>query len=113
MKPIMPTTACGPLAPTVIDQLASWLTTERYAATTVPQITAVARGLSLWMDNHTLSLNDLNGTILNTFDAAYAPGTPGHAIVSARLPALRRFLTHSGYVTDAPPHAKSPAAHAG
>ncbi|MGP5184907.1 hypothetical protein ACTXKY_14515 [Corynebacterium variabile] len=65
------------------------------------------------MDNHTLSLNDLNGTILNTFDAAYAPGTPGHAIVSARLPALRRFLTHSGYVTDAPPHAKSPAAHAG
>lgn len=100
MKTIMPTTTRGPLAGTVMDELAAWLSAECYSAQMVPQILGVARGLSAWLDAHGCGLSTLTISDLDEFDCDYGPGVPGHAIVHQRIPALRRFLIEFGYLID-------------
>lgn len=96
----MPDVARGPLAESVLEQLSEWLATERYAATMVPQVLAVARGLSAWMEDHDTSLQAINVDVLKVFQASYGREVPGHAIVKQRVPVVRRFLAESGYLTD-------------
>lgn len=100
MKTIMPTSARGPLAGTVMERLSEWLAAECYTAGMIPQIFRVARGLSAWMDDHDLALSALTISGLDAFDSDYGPGTPGHAIVHQRMPAMRRFFIESGYLVD-------------
>lgn len=102
MQAVMPTTAAGPLAGTILNDLAAWLTAEHYAKTMVGQVMAVGRGLSAWMADRSIRADDLRLATLEAFAASYGPGLPGHVIVSMRLPTLQRFLTRSGYITDVP-----------
>lgn len=99
---VMPAVARGPLAGRVMKRLSVWLASERYARTMVPQILGVARGLSAWMDDHDVALKGLSVGDLEAFEACYGPRVPGHVIVRVRMPALRRFLIESGYLTGAP-----------
>jgi len=98
---VMPATARGPLAGTVMERLSAWLAAERYAGTMVPQVLGVARGLSAWMDDHDVALNALTLGVLDAFEAGYGPGVSGHVIVGVRMPALRRFLIEAGYLAGA------------
>lgn len=98
MMTVMPVAARGPLAGAVMDRLAAWMVAEGYAQAMVPQILGVARGLSAWMDDQHLGLAVLSGGVLDGFEAAYPPGSPGHLIVRMRVPALRRFLVETGYL---------------
>lgn len=79
-----------------MDRLSAWLAVERYASTMVPQVLAVARGLSAWMDDQGVALGGLSVGVLDAFVDRYGPGVPGHVIVGMRLPALRRFLVEDG-----------------
>lgn len=107
MKRIMPLTARGPLTAT-IDELSSWMTGQGYARTMVPQVLGVARGLSAWMDDHNLTTTDLTPSVLNDFQTHYGPTTPGHTIVTVRIPVLRRFFIESRLLTDADAPRKRP-----
>lgn len=98
MLPVMPVAARGPLAGVVMEQLAVWLAAERYSVTMVPQVLAVARGLSAWLEDHDVSLAALNFGVLESFQAEYALGVPGHGIVAMRVPAVRRFLVEEGHL---------------
>jgi site-specific recombinase XerC len=100
---VMPATARGPLAGTVMERLSAWLTAEWYAATMAPQILGVARGLSAWMDDHDVALQALTLGELQEFEAAYGRGVAGHTIVRMRLPAVRRFLVETGLLAGAVP----------
>src|SRR5699024_4889391 len=99
MKHIRPTTMRGPLSAT-LDKLTDWLAHEGYSRTMTPQLLGVARAFSAWMDDHDVSVNDLSTSTMDAFSTHYGPGIPGHAIVSQRLPALRRFLTETGLLPD-------------
>jgi len=103
VKTVMPATARGPLAGTVVERLAAWLAAEGYADTMVPQVMAVARGLSAWMDDHEVALQALTVGDLEAFEAGYGPGFAGHVIVRTRVPAVRRFLLEAGILTGAVP----------
>lgn len=103
MQTVMPATARGPLAGTVMVRLSAWLEAEEYAASMVPQILGVARGLSAWMDDRDVAVQALTLGELETFQAAYGPGVAGHVIVKMRVPALRRFLVESGLLGGARP----------
>lgn len=107
MKRIMPLSARGPLTMT-IDELSSWMISQGYARTMVPQVMGVARGLSAWMDDHNLTTTDLTPSVLNDFQTHYGPTTPGHTIVTIRLPVLRRFFIESRLLTDADAPRKRP-----
>lgn len=98
MMTVMPATARGPLAGTVMERLAFWLGVEGYAPTMVPQILGVARGLSAWMDDRQIGIDGLSAGVLESFEAAYPTGVAGHQIVRMRMPALRRFLIEAGYL---------------
>lgn len=98
MLTVMPAVSRGPLAGVVMQQLSAWLVAERYAPTTAPQVLGVARGLSAWMEDHDVALRALNAQVLEAFHVGYGLGVPGHAIVRVRLPAVRRFLTETGYL---------------
>ncbi len=98
----MPAVARGPLAGAVLERLAAWLAAEGYSARMVSQVMAVARGLSAWMDDHEAALRGLRAEDLDRFVAEFGPGVAGHAIVSMRLPAVRRFLVESGLVAGVP-----------
>lgn len=102
----MPATATGPLAGTVLKDLAAWLAAEHYAKTMVGQVMAVGRGLDAWMANHSIDVDDLRLATLEAFAASHGPGIPGYVIVSMRVPTLRRFLTQSGYIPDVPVRGK-------
>lgn len=108
MRAVMPTVAQGPLAGSVMEQLDAWLKSEDYAPTMVPQILGVARGLSSWMLDNNVDLTALCAGVLTTFEASYGPGVPGHAIVTVRMPALRRFLIEANYITEVTPVSKQP-----
>lgn len=68
----------------------------------VSQVMAVARGLSAWRDDHGVAVRALRAGDLAGFAAEFGPGVAGHAIVSMRLPAVRRFLVESGLVAGVP-----------
>ena len=95
---VMPVAARGPLAGMVTEGLSAWLAAERYAPTTVPQVLAVARGLSAWMEVHDVLPRALCVSALEAFQADYGPGVPGHVMVRMRVPAVRRFLIEAGYL---------------
>lgn len=101
MHTVMPVAARGPLAGAVIERLSSWLAKEKYARTVVPQVIAVARGLSAWLEDHDVDLNGLSTDVLGSFIAHYGAGIPGHALVTGRLPTLRRFLIESDHLIGA------------
>jgi site-specific recombinase XerC len=84
-----------------MERLSAWLAGERYAATTVPQVLGVARGLSAWMNDHEIALPSLTAVALDAFAAEYGPGVAGHALVGQRVSVVRRFLFESGYLADA------------
>jgi site-specific recombinase XerD len=107
MKQILPAIMRGPLSAT-LDELTAWVAYEGYSRTTTPQILGVARAFSAWMDDHDVSITDLSTNTMDAFSAHYAPGTPGHTIVSQRLPALRRFLTETGVLPIPDQHGKRP-----
>lgn len=96
---VMPAAARGPLAGSVLERLSAWLAAERYAPTMVPQVLGVARGLSVWMDDHDVALDGLTVGVLDAFAADHGPGVPGHVIVRMRMSALRRFLIETGHLT--------------
>jgi site-specific recombinase XerC len=100
---VMPVAVSGPLAGVVMDRLAAWVAAEGYARTMAPQIVGVARGLSAWMDDQQIGLDALSVDILESFEAAYPPGAPGHQLVRMRVPALRRFLVEAGYLREVCP----------
>ncbi|MGB5935421.1 MAG: hypothetical protein WBG76_06115, partial [Ornithinimicrobium sp.] len=95
---VMPVVARGPLPGVVMQQLTAWLVAERYARTTAPQVVGVARGLSAWMEDHDVALRAMHAEVLEGFEIDYGVRVPGHAIVRVRLPAVRRFLTETGYL---------------
>lgn len=101
MRTVMPATARGPLAGTVMERLSAWLAAEGYADTMVPQVLGVARGLSGWMDDHDVALRALTEGELEAFEASYGPGVAGHAMVAMRVPVVRRFLVETGLLTGA------------
>lgn len=103
VKAVMPATARGPLAGVVIERLAAWLAAEGYTDTMVPQVLGVARGLSAWMADHGIGLRALTVGELTAFQAGYGLGVPGHVIVMARVPVVRRFLVETRLLTGAPP----------
>lgn len=88
-RAVTPAVAEGPLAGTVMAQLAAWLESEDYAGTVVPRIPGVARGLSSWMADNNGSCRDLNTGFLKAFEASYGPGVPGHASASSMSAAVR------------------------
>ena len=98
---VMPVVVRGPLAGAVMERLVAWLDAEQYSATMVPQVLAVARGLSAWMDDHDVDLPVLTFEVLEEFVARYAAGVPGHVIVVQRIPVVRRFLIESGHLPTA------------
>lgn len=106
MVRVMPAVVRGPLAAAVMERLAAWLVVEQYSVTMVPQILAVARGLSAWMDDHDVGLRGLTVEVLEGFGAGYAFGVPGHVIVGMRIPVVRRFLIEAGYLPTAVPARK-------
>lgn len=104
MERIMPATLSGPFTGAVMAQLSTWLATERYAPATTTQIQAVARDLSSWMADHDLTLGHLTSDLLADFAAQYPPHVAGHALVTQRIPPIRRFLLDTGHLpsTDRP-----------
>ncbi|MGB3687601.1 MAG: tyrosine-type recombinase/integrase [Ornithinimicrobium sp.] len=100
---VMPVVARGPLPGVVMQQLTAWLVAERYARTTAPQVVGVARGLSAWMEDHDVALRAMHAEVLEGFEIDYGVRVPGHAIVRVRLPAVRRFLTETGYLPGVVP----------
>lgn len=96
MMMVMPAAARGPLAGTVMERLSAWLVTEGYASTMVPQVLGVARGLSVWMDDHDIALDGVTIGALDAFAVEFGPEVPGHVIVGTRLPVIRRFLFEAG-----------------
>lgn len=101
MKTVMCAVARGPLAGAVFDRLSVWVADEGYSSSTVPQILAVARGLSAWMDDHDIGLQGLAVDVLDAFRSGYGAGVAGHVLVETRLPAVRRFLIEAGYLGGA------------
>lgn len=99
MKRILPATMRGPLS-AVLDDLTAWVAHEGYSRTVTSQLLGVARAFSAWMDDHDVSVNDLSTGTMSAFSTHYGPGIPGHTIVSQRLPALCRFLTETGVLSD-------------
>lgn len=106
VEAVLPATARGPLAGVVLKQLTGWLAAEGYSDVMVPQVLGVARGLSAWMADHQVGLPGLSVGELAAFQAGYGPGVPGHVIVTARVPAVRRFLVEAGLLTGVPLVAK-------
>jgi site-specific recombinase XerC len=100
VRSVMPAAARGPLAGKVMEALSTWLASEGFARSMVPQVLGLGRGLSAWMIEHDLEVRDLSVDVLGAFRAEYGLGVRGHAIVEQRLPALRRFLIEAGYVAD-------------
>lgn len=98
---VMPEQVCGPLADLIVGRLPIWLEAQGYAASTRVQTLAVARGLSAWMLQEDVGLEDLRVVILDAFEDSYGCGVCGHVIVSQRMPAVRRFLMGQGLVADA------------
>jgi len=98
---VMPGLVRGPLAGAVMGRLSEWLAAECYANSTVAQILGVARGLSVWMDDHDVTRAALIVGVLDAFEADYGLGVACHVIVGMRLPAIRRFLTEAGFLTGA------------
>lgn len=107
MKRILPATMRGPLS-AVLDDLTAWVAHEGYSRTMTSQLLGVVRAFSAWMDDHDVSGNDLSMGTMSAFSTHYGKGIPGHAIVSQRLPALRRFLTETGVLSDSSRPRKRP-----
>jgi site-specific recombinase XerC len=106
VKTVMPAVARGPLAGNVMEELSAWLGAEGYSSTMVPQVLGVARGLSAWMDDHDIGLQELGLRELKALEAAYGPGVAGHVIVRMRVPVVRRFLVETGRLPGALPTGK-------
>lgn len=92
MRPVQSGPPRGPLADAAVADLREWLTVQRYASGTIPQVVNVALWLSAWMDDHGVGLDAVDDGVLDQFMAGFVPGAPGRATVTGRLPVVRRFL---------------------
>lgn len=97
----VPRVPVGPLAPTVVGECSSWLSTQRYSPGTAAGIVNVLSRLSMWMLTVGAEANDIDEELLARFVAHERSREVPCTSTMRSLGTMLRFLRTAGYLQTA------------